>query len=157
MLNSSVLKHFALLSAAFLGACAAGPDDSGPVELVESLYDEPVLWFETDREWAAYFTNDLWRAIVADGSQDEVGAINGDYRTDSQDGVVTGLRFESLNRAPGLVAASLEVDGDPRVITWTLCQREDGAWRIADAANDDPEFPWTLRGLLNLAPQPSVC
>lgn len=150
------LIAFAALAVS-LGACAQGPDDSGPVELVEALYDEPVLWFDSDAEWDAYFTQDLGRAIVADASQDEVGSVNFDYRYDSQDGTVSDLRFESLNRAPGLVAATLAVEGDPRTIVWTLCERADGTWRIADAARQDGDYPWSLRSLLNLSPAPPVC
>lgn len=148
----------AVLTAAALVACAPAPDDSGPVELVQSLYEEPALWFDSDAERAAYFTEDLWRALAADASDPElVGNVNFDYRFDSQDGTVSDLRFESLNRAFGLVAASLTVDGDPRTIVWTLCERPDGAWRIADAARQEGDHPWSLRQLLNLRPDPAVC
>jgi hypothetical protein len=141
-----------------LAACSApAPDDSGPVELVQALYGEEQLWLE-GRDSLAYFTPDLSDALIEDGSDPElVGAVNFDYRFGSQDGAITGLRFESLNRAPGLVAASFEHEGDPRTVIWTLCQRDDGAWRIADAAREDSDDPWSLRTLLNLQVAPPVC
>lgn len=149
----------ALLPLALLAACAGpGPDDSGPVALVQALYDEPVLWFDSDAEWGAYFTDDLSQALIRDASDpDLVGNVNFDYRFDSQDGTVSNLRLESLNRAPGLVAATLAVEGEPRTIIWTLCERSPGQWRIADAAREDGNYPWSLRGLLNLPADPAVC
>ncbi len=142
-----------------LAACAPAPAERpGPIELVQELYDEPVLWFASEAEWGRYFTEDLWRAMVEDASDpDLVGNVNFDYRFDSQDGTVSGLTFESLDRAPGLVAASLAVEGDPRTIVWTLCQRSSGGWRIADAQRTDGDAAWSLRGLLNLPEQPASC
>jgi hypothetical protein len=137
---------------ALLGACAIG-DDRRPARLVRDLYSEPGPVLQP-AAYQDYFAQDLAAALATNGGGADLA--NFDYRYDGQE---AGTRRLYLHNAVGIgmarVTARFDSSGEREAVVWRLCQRPDGAWRIADAGSGD-DTPWTLRNLLR-QPAEAAC
>ncbi len=136
-----------------LGLLAATPALAGaPKDLVRALYSEENLSL-TPQQSAAYYAHDLDASIRADTSTPgEVGAIDFDYRYGAQDEQISGLNFiEEIDQDQASVVAVFKSFGKANSVNWTLCRRNDGGWRIADAWSNTGKDTWDLRDMLKLA------
>ena len=133
---------------ALAGAPAAALDD--PDQLVRAIYTRDALP-TSERDMAWFYAADLKRALKADSSTGEVGAIDFDFRYGAQDFDVTGLTFSKVGQnAEATVTARFINFGKPKTITYRMCLGRTG-WKIADVTDGDGE--WRLRALLQLPAQ----
>lgn len=161
------MRIFALACASLLAACtqAAAPpasDPMGPMPVVAGFYDSGPL--QRDSEWlSVWFTQELASAISANANGPEADRLDFDPRSWAIDPEVEDIRYAIGQHAE---AGNAEVntrfgyEGIPggMNLTWHMCLRSDGQWRITDVtAIDVPDEPSpgageaiTLRALLGL-------
>ena len=132
-------------------AAAESPDAKGAEALVRAFYAEPDEARVFRRKAERYFTPPLARALKADAAGPEVGAIDFDIRSDSQDPQIKGLRFRSgQGRRGGMTVTALFTEyRQPMEVNYELVRLPQG-WRIADVwtAPRRGEKGWRLTRLL---------
>ena len=70
---------------------------------------------------------------------------------------ISGLNFVTETDGPqASVTAVFQNRGKAFSVNWTLCQRRDGRWLIANAGSVNTGDPWDLRTMLNL-PEAVAC
>jgi hypothetical protein len=131
----------------FFSACAAaaalvaGPvaAQSVPDGVVKDLY---VEWTSNDLDPEKYFVTDVAAAL-------KPKPIDFDYRFDTKSTDVGGVEFtrEAVAEASGRVRADFLQGKKKAKVVYTVCKRDDGSWRVKDAAVPGK---WTLRELLKL-------
>lgn len=142
-----------IIIALVLGVGTAAAAAMAPKALIRRLYaakDMPI----SHRDFARYFVADLTRAYWRDRAKadrrHEVPLLDGDFRYDAQDfdiqRLVIGADAEDASHAT--VTARFRNFGKPTKIRYTLCRREDGAWRIKDVSMPSG----SLRRLYHLPP-----
>ena len=134
----------AVASAAALLAGAAQAQGK-PDAIVKDLY---VEWTAKDLDPEKYFVQD-----VADALKPK--PIDFDYRFDTKSTDVGGVDFttEQAADAAGRIRADFIVGKKKSKVLYTVCKREDGTWRVKDAAVPGK---WTLREMLKLPAADSV-
>ena len=141
--------RFVLACVASLGVLAgtgqAQTKGDLPDSVVKDLY---VEWAATDIDPDKYFVKDVAEAL-------KPKPIDFDYRFDTKSTDVGGVDFtrEAVADASGRVRADFMVGKKKSKVVYVVCKREDGAWRVKDAASPGK---WTLRELLKLPPADSV-
>ncbi len=145
------LRRLALGVLLSLLACAPAMA-SVPTELVRALYGEANISLSPAQS-TAYFAHDLDVALRADSANPgEVGAVDFDYRYGAQDDQISGLNFiEEIDHDSASVVAVFKNFGKANSVNWTLCRRNDGSWRVADAWSNTGSETWDLRDMLKLA------
>lgn len=164
-----LMRIFALACAGLMAACtqAAAPpqsDPMGPMPVVAGFYDSGPL--QRDSEWlSVWFTQELAGAIAANANGPEAERLDFDPRSWAIDPEVEDIRYgigqhNEANAAE--VSTRFTQEGLPggMNLTWHMCTRSDGQWRIQDVtAIDVPDEPSpgggeaiTLRALLGLEP-----
>ena len=136
---------FACAAAAALLAGGVQAQTSKADAIVKDLY---VEWAAKDIVPEKYFVKDVAEAL-------KPTAIDFDYRFDTKSTDVGGVDFttEQAADAAGRVRADFMVGKKKSKVLYTVCKREDGTWRVKDAASPGK---WTLRELLKLPPAESV-
>ena len=137
----------------FVSACAAAlalvagsaGAQTPPDGIVKDLY---VEWKAADLDPEKYFVKDVAEAL-------KPKPIDFDYRFDTKSEDVGGVDFtrEAVADASGRIRADFSVGKKRQKVLYTVCKREDGAWRVKDASSPGK---WTLRELLKLPPADSV-
>ena len=122
-----------------------------PLAVVQALYAEQTLTFTPSRS-AGYFARDLDTALKIDvGNPQAVGAVDFDYRYGAQENEVSGLELlPEVDNDQARVVAVFKNFGKANSVNWTLCRRNDGGWRIADAWSNTGKDTWDLRDMLKL-------
>ncbi len=135
---------FACAAAAALLAGAAQAQGK-PDAIVKDLY---VEWTAADLDPEKYFVKDVAEAL-------KPGPIDFDFRFDTKSTDVGGVDFttEQAADAAGRIRADFMVGKKKSKVLYTVCKREDGSWRVKDAASPGK---WTLRELLKLPAADSV-
>lgn len=154
------------LAAGLVAACtqpvAPASDPMGPMPVVAGFYDSGPM--RPDAEWnSVWFTQELANAIEANAQGPEADRLDFDFRSWANDPEVEDIRYAvGEHREPGRADISTrfgyEGVGGGMNLTWHMCLRPDGQWRIEDvtAINvaDEPTpgagEAVTLRGLLGL-------
>lgn len=131
-----------------------------PRSVAEALYspygDPDFLWRTWDE--SQFFSAGLNALYERDRKESEerqeVGRIDFDPFINGQDFDVTDLSFgaASIEGDTATVAVSFANFEQPQTVTLHLV-REDGRWKVDDARNDDPDYPYALREMLE-APFP---
>ena len=138
---------FAFAAGAVLlaGAVQAQPKADKADAIVKDLY---VEWTAADLDPEKYFVKD-----VADALKPK--PIDFDYRFDTKSTDVGAVDFtsEQVSDAAGRIRADFNVGKKKSKVLYTVCKREDGTWRVKDAASPGK---WTLRELLKLPAADSV-
>ena len=118
---------------------------SKPDAIVKDLY---VEWTAADLDPDKYFVKDVAEAL-------KPKPIEFDYRFDTKSTDVGGVDFtnEQVADASGRIRADFMVGKKKSKVLYTVCKREDGTWRVKDAASPGK---WTLRELLKLPAADSV-
>ena len=163
------MRTLAMIAAATL-LCACAPEatertfhDMGPMPVVAAFYDARPM--QRDAEWlSVWFTQETAQAIEANANGDEAARLDFDIRSWANDPKVDDIRY-AVSEHPEGDADIVTRFGYPSIpggmhLTWIMCQRADGQWRIQDvAAVDVPDEPSpgageaiTLRALLGLDP-----
>jgi hypothetical protein len=154
----------ALFAAAALAACSAPqPSTAQPTAgriamarmYVAGFYAKEPDW-GTDEAVRGLFDMPLAEAIIKDrkAHPDEVGAIDFAFTCGCQDGTVTDLTTEEVQKPHGAqVTARFKLEGQPVEIIYDLGLTDRG-WRIRDvsAPAQRGDQPWSLRQLLGLRP-----
>ena len=132
-------------AALLAGGVQAQPAPSKADGVVKDLY---VEWTSADLDPDKYFVKD-----VADALKPK--PIDFDYRFDtkSTDIGAVGFASEQVADATGRIRADFTVGKKKSKVLYTVCKREDGTWRVKDAAVPGK---WTLRELLKLPAADSV-
>ena len=127
------------------GAQAQTPSPSKADTVVKDLY---VEWTSADLDPDKYFVKDVAEAL-------KPKPIDFDYRFDTKSTDVGGVDFatEQAADAAGRIRADFMVGKKKSKVLYTVCKREDGSWRVKDAASPGK---WTLRELLKLPAADSV-
>lgn len=161
-----------LLIAACAAACTAEPigDPMGPMPVVAALYDSGPLATDTET-LSVYFTQEMAGALEANAAGPEAERLDFDYRSWAMDPEVEDIRYgvgvhsDATNAEIGTRFSYEGIPGGMN-LTWHMCRRADGRWRIEDVtAIDVPDDPSpgageaiTLRALLGLEPaSPENC
>ncbi|MFN7022999.1 MAG: DUF3828 domain-containing protein [Pseudorhizobium sp.] len=145
---------FAFAVLAFTVPTAQAQSFESPEALIESLYAGNIIESSDDAPspYSAYYSRGLNRLLQEDRDatpQGEVGAIDFDPVIASQDGMA-----ENVEMTPPILiddTAELEVsfsNGEPVTLYYTLV-REQGGWKVDDIANQQGDYPWSLRDLLS--------
>lgn len=139
------MRIFVLACAGLMAACSqpAAPtsDPMGPMPVVAGLYDSGPL--STDAEYlSVWFTEELANAIAANAAGPEDARIDWDYRSWAIDSEVENIRYAVGQHAePGHaeISTRFSYPGLPggMILTWDMCAREDGQWRIANVTAID--------------------
>ncbi len=129
------------------------PRRSGrPRDAVVALYRLPTIPI-TPAEKQRFFSVDMVAALIKDSDRDdEVGVANdGDYRYDAQDMKITGLQIgdASVHGGASVIRVVFRNFGRATIVTYDLCQRRPGDWRIQDVTTPSGG---SLRKLLGLVP-----
>jgi len=157
--NARRAQCVAVLGAAVLAVCGgakAAPAALAPLrtprDALIALYRLPSIPV-TPGDKQRFFAGDMASALIKDSERDdEVGiATDGDYRYDAQDFNITALHIDAMTiRNEG---ATLRVVyqhlGKPQTVTYELCSRRPGDWRIKDVITHSGG---SLRKLLGLVP-----
>jgi hypothetical protein len=136
-----------LIAAALLASACTPPQtegdtsfDMGPMPVVAAFYDSGPI--QRDADWlSVWFTQEMAQAIAANDRGPEAGRLDYDFRSWANDSEVENIRY----------AVSEHPDGDADIITrfsypglpggmhltWIMCRRADGQWRIEDVAAID--------------------
>lgn len=165
-----MMRTFALACAGLLAACtqAAAPpqsDPMGPMPVVAGFYDSGPI--NTDVEWmSVWFTQEMANAIHANATGPEDSRLDYDFRSWANDPGVENIRYavgQHIEADSAEITTRFSYEGLPGEmhLTWHMCLRPDGQWRIADiTAIDVPDEPSpgageaiTLRALLGLDPE----
>jgi len=123
-----------------------------PRDAVVALYRLPSIPV-TPADKQRFFAGNLAAALVRDSERDdEVGVANdSDYRYDAQDFRIAGLHIAAMtvHGAAAGVRVAFSNFGKPGTVSYDLCQRRPGDWRIRDVITPSGG---SLRKLLGLAP-----
>ncbi len=150
----------AITTLAFCGVVRAAPPASAhppaafktPREAIVALYRLPSIPI-TAAGKQRFFAGDMAAALIKDSDRDdEVGVANdGDYRYDAQDMEITGLHIDSVSIRGGGATARVVFNNfrKPQMVSYALCQRLPGDWRISDVITLSGG---SLRKLLGLPP-----
>ena len=130
-------------AAALLGGAAQA--QGNPDGIVKDLY---VEWTAKDLDPDKYFVKDVAEAL-------KPKPLDFDYRFDTKSTDVGGVDFttEQAAEAAGRIRADFIVGKKKSKVLYTVCKREDGTWRVKDAAVPGK---WTLREMLKLPAADSV-
>ncbi|HEX8568762.1 MAG TPA: hypothetical protein VF699_02405 [Caulobacteraceae bacterium] len=138
---------FACAAAAALlaGAVQAQTKAEKADGIVKDLY---VEWTAADLDPEKYFVKDVAEAL-------KPKPIDFDYRFDTKSTDIGAVDFasEQVADASGRIRADFMVGKKKSKVLYTVCKREDGTWRVKDAAVPGK---WTLRDLLKLPAADSV-
>jgi hypothetical protein len=125
-----------------------------PEALIKALYayDLDKTPADAPSPYQPFFSRGLAKLFVADRAgtpDDEVGAVDFDPVIGGQDGEAKGVKLTP----PILIddQAELEVsfrNGSEKVTLYYTLKRENGGWKVDDIANQQGEYPWSLRELL---------
>lgn len=132
-------------------------DPRSVAEALYSPYGDPEFLWRTWDESQFFSTglNALYARDRADSeAQQTVGRLDFDPFINGQDFDVTDLAFgpARMNGDTATVAVSFANFEQPQTVTLAFV-REDGRWKVDDARNDDPDYPYGLREILE-APFP---
>ena len=163
------MRIFALACVGLLAACtqATAPpqsDPMGPMPVVAGFYDSGPI--NTDVEWMnVWFTQELAEAIHANATGPEDTRLDYDFRSWANDPGVEDIRCaigQHADADSAEVSTRFRYPGLPggMNLTWHMCVRSDGQWRIQDITaidvSDEPSpgagESVTLRALLGLEP-----
>ncbi|MGN7293493.1 DUF3828 domain-containing protein [Rhizobium sp. SAFR-030] len=147
--------RFLLLAFALLALPAhAAETFKSPQALIKALYayDTAETAEDAPSPYQPFFSRGLNRLFQADRdttADGEVGAVDFDPVNAGQDGEAKGVKLS----APILLddTAELEVsfrNGAEKVTLYYTLKREQGGWKVDDIANQQGEYPWSLRDLL---------
>lgn len=142
-----------LLALTLLAFPAQAQSFDTPESLIEALYAYDTAETEADAPspYSPFLSRGLNRLLQADRDatpEGELGALDFDPVINGQDGAA-----EDIELSPPIVfddIAELEVsftNGEPVTLYYTLV-RERGSWRVDDIAQQQGEYPWSLRALL---------
>lgn len=125
-----------------------------PQALIKALYayDTAETVEDAPSPYQPFFSRGLNRLFQADRdttADGEVGAVDFDPVIAGQDGEAKGVKLSP----PILLddTAELEVsfrNGAEKVTLYYTLKREQGGWKVDDIANQQGEYPWSLRDLL---------
>jgi len=123
---------------------------STPRDAVAALYRLPSIPV-TPADKQRFFSVDMAAALIKDSDRDdEVGVANdGDYRYDAQDFRIAGLHMEAVGVGgeAGTIRVAFRNFGKPQTVSYDLCRRRPGDWRIRDVVTPSGG---SLRKLLGL-------
>jgi hypothetical protein len=101
-----------------------------------------------------FFSGDMTAALIKDSDRDdEVGVANdGDYRYDAQDMKITGLQIgdPSVHGGASVIRVAFRNFGKATTVTYDLCQRRPGDWRIQDVTTPSGGSLRKLLGLVSI-------
>lgn len=131
-----------------------------PRSVAEALYspygDPEFLWRTWDEsQFFSSGLNALYARDRADSeAQQAVGRLDFDPFINGQDFDVTGLEFGApqISGDTATVAVSFANFEQPQTVMLSFV-REEGRWKVDDARNEDPDYPYGLRDILD-APFP---
>lgn len=166
------MRIMALIGASFLAACTQpvtppASDPMGPMPVVAAFYDSGPI--NSDAEWmSVWFTQEVANAIETNANGPEASRLDFDLRSWANDPEVEDIRYavgEHPEPGQAEIVTRFGREGIPggMHLTWRMCLRDDGQWRIADvSAIDVADEPTrsasesiTLRALLGLGPNGS--
>ncbi|TDK36741.1 DUF3828 domain-containing protein [Rhizobium deserti] len=147
-----LLLAFTLLALSFLPASAE--TFKTPQALIKALYayDTAETPEDAPSPYQPFFSRGLKKLFQKDRDatgEGEVGAVDFDPVISGQDGEAKGIKL-----SPPILTgdrAELEVyfrNGTEKVTLYYTLVREGGGWKVDDIANQEGEFPWSLRDLL---------
>jgi hypothetical protein len=150
-----ILTVFALVASAF-GADAA--TYKTPQALIEAIYAYDTSESETaaPSPYGVFFSKGLNALFQKDRdgrADDEIGAVDFDPVIGGQDGAAENVKPGE----PIIIDSTAELEvtftnGGAMTLYYTLV-RENGGWKVDDIANQQGEFPWSLRDLLTSQPE----
>lgn len=168
------MRIFAFVCASVLAACtqAAAPpqsDPMGPMPVVAGFYDSGPI--NTDVEWmSVWFTQELATAINANANGPEDSRLDYDFRSWANDPGVENIRYavgQHADTDSAEITTRFSYEGLPggMHLTWHMCLRPDGQWRIenitavdvSDETSAGAGESVTLRGLLGLEAETAGC
>lgn len=125
-----------------------------PQALIKALYAYDTAGSDEDAPspYSPFLSRGLNRLFQADRDatpEGEVGAVDFDPVISGQDGEAKNVRL-----SPPITMddrAELEVsfrNGSEAVTLYYTLVREQGGWKVDDIANQEGEYPWSLRELL---------
>ena len=102
-------------------------------------------------ELEPFFTPDMVEKMRADMLREEVGVLGYDYRWNAQDYEITKAELVDISDGPdrGRVVVSFTSFGQPGKVTYDMCRRPDGQWRIYDVRSHEAD-DGSLRHALGL-------
>ena len=135
-------------------AAAPAPSAEAAIDVVKSYYASGAKTSPGSNPNVdpATFSPDLLKAFAAEAvkSQGEVGAIEFDIRSGSQDPAIKDLTFTSSPSETGaLVVAHFVNNGQKKAVAYVL-ETIDGQWKIANIKSDGEAGPeaWDVKALL---------
>ena len=144
------------LACLFLSALPSFAADTfkSPQALIKALYAYDIEQTAADAPspYQPFFSRGLNRLFQQDrdaAGDGEVGAVDFDPVIGGQDGEARGVTLSP----PILIddTAELEVsfrNGSEKVTLYYTLKREGGGWKVDNIANQQGEYPWSLRDLL---------
>jgi hypothetical protein len=146
------LLALAVLLLSFLPAAAE--TFRTPQALIKALYAYDTVETADDAPspYQPFLSRGLNRLFQKDRDatpDGDVGAVDFDPVISGQDGEAKGVKL-----SPPILLddrAELEVsfrNGQEKVTLYYTLVRENGGWKVDDIANQEGEFPWSLRDLL---------
>lgn len=148
----TVIIGFSLLLLSAFSVSAA--QFKTPQALLNALYTYDTANSDDDAPspYTPFFSRGLNRLLQADRDatpDGEVGAIDFDPVISGQEGEATNVRLT----VPIMLGdnAELEVsfrNGSETVTLYYTLIRDQGGWKVDDIANQQGEYPWSLRELL---------
>ncbi len=146
------LPALALLLSALCALPAAAETYRTPQALLEALYSYDTTQTDADAPslYSPFFSdglNALWQADVDKTEPGDAGSIDFDPVINGQDGEATELSVGE----PIILDDTAEVEVtfrnyEPVTLYYTLV-KEHGSWKVDDIANQQGEYPWSLRAL----------
>lgn len=135
-------------------AAAPAPSAEAAIDVVKSYYASAAKTSPKSNPNIdpATFAPDLLKAFAAEAakSQGEVGAIEFDIRSGSQDPAIKDLSFTSSPSETGaVVVAHFVNNGQKKAVAYVL-ETIDGQWKIANIKSDGEAGPeaWDVKSLL---------
>ena len=151
-LRLASLRLIAALITTLMALPAAAEPYETPQALIEALYAYDTS--QTDENapsvYSPFFSdglNALWQADIDRTPEGEMGAIDFDPVINGQDGAATEVQVGE----PIILGKTAELEVqfrnfDAVTLYYTLV-REHGSWKVDDIANQQGEYPWSLRAL----------
>jgi hypothetical protein len=148
---SGLLSLLLVLFASAFGAHAE--TYKTPQALIKALYafnpDDGAV--DAPSPYSAFYSKGLNRLFEKDRdttAEGEVGSVDFDPVISGQDGEAKNVRLSPPILTDNRAELEVSFTNGGKVTLYYTLVREQGGWKVDDIANQEGEFPWSLRALL---------